>query len=517
MKRTILTLLIILTAAFSAPAAFSDEAATAAGGMSAYEELELCIEKALERHPDLRRMRAQLEQSQAQLGRARSSFYPKIDFSSSYSAGASQPDRETRSSYSHSFSLRQYITDFGKTANTVKASRANLEATMCDMKSTEDSIVYAVKNAYYECVAAKHLVAANQEGYDAYLEHLEQAKAYFESGKKSKIDVTSAEVDLTNAHFKLLQAKNAYQLAVVKLYNAMGCLPERELTFEWQRPEEIYELDCTLESLLKTARDERPDMLRAEALLEAAKASARATAAGFAPSIYGSAGYGWADEHYPMDHSWHAGVSMSVTITDGNSTVYSVREARARVKEVEASNDRTWQNIAHEVESAYINMKNAEERLKVTDKSLEQAEENFYLAKSRYNVGVGSNLEFVDAQVSLLNARINKISAAMEYYISIAALEKAVGAELPSAERLKAMKNRAAEQKAVPAEDGEKPDTAEEQTDNEVKPGQTDNGEKPGAYEPSSPAAGGSHPDTSTLDKAGADAEDTEKTLEKQQ
>ena len=46
---------------------------------------------------------------------------------------------------------------------------------------------------------------------------------------------------------------------------------------------------------------------------------------------------------------------------------------------------------------------------------------------------------------------------------------------------------------------------------------QTDNGVKPEAYEPSSPAAGGSHPDTSALDKARADAEDAEKTLEKQQ
>lgn len=395
------------------------------------EEVRSCILQAIDNHPDLKEMRLRIEQSYYQLGQVRASFYPQIDFSSSYTASGNQSlQAGTVYDYSHSFSLRQYITDFGRTSNSVKASFENYVASMCELKSLEDSVIYDVKSAYYKCIAAKSLIEANQESVDAYTEHLKQAEAFFAAGQSSKIEVTSAEVNLTNAKYALIESKNAFQLALVALVNAMGVSYEPVFDLSTGNIRHLPEISASLEDLLIVAQLQRPDILQSEALLRAAEASCAAAAADFAPTVSGSAGYGWGGEHYPMTHSWRLGLTMSIAIADGNARVYKLKEAKARVEAVKASNERLLQNVRQDIHSAFITMQTAKENIQVTLKALELARENFYLAESRYRVGVGSNLEFIDAQVSLLESRINRISSIMDYYVAVAALERAVGTEL---------------------------------------------------------------------------------------
>ena len=121
---------------------------------------------------------------------------------------------------------------------------------------------------------------------------------------------------------------------------------------------------------------------------------------------------------------------MSMPILDGGSLTYRIKEAELRIEQAEASYETSWQNVIFEVQSAFLTMNDKYKNVELTQKTLAQAEENFYLAESRYNVGVGSNLEFIDAQVSLFRAKINRINAITDYYISIAKLEKAISSEL---------------------------------------------------------------------------------------
>lgn len=461
MKKTIAITALLIAGLFSTGAAFSENREASAGlsggttetagakdaapaaiteeksGSELLNELNLCISEALERHPELKKARANSEQAWARLGQTRSAYYPQVTFSSSYSVGVQQPERDSRSRYSHGFSLRQYITDFGKTSNTLKASIESYAAAVFEQKSQEDSIICEVKKSFYECVAAKCIVEVNEDSVDKYLEHLKEAKALYHSGKAAKIDITTAEVNLTNAEYALTEAENSYQLSIVRLHNAMGCMPSSDLKFEWEGGKDESHPDYGLEELLQYAKDERPDMLASDAQLRSSKASSKAVSAEYFPTISGSAGYNWNDDHYPMDHSWQAGLSMSLTVTDGNNTAYRIRESKAKVKAAEASNERVWQNIALEVESSYITMLNNEKNLKVSDKSLKLAEENFDLANHRYYLGVGSSTEFTDAHNSLLQAKTNRIKASLNYYSSIADLEKSVGRELPKRKKIK--------------------------------------------------------------------------------
>jgi outer membrane protein TolC len=80
-----------------------------------------------------------------------------------------------------------------------------------------------------------------------------------------------------------------------------------------------------------------------------------------------------------------------------------------------------------EAEQAFLTLKEADERIRVTEKAVGQAKENFDLASGRYQVGVGFPLEVTDAEVALANARANHIQALYDYKVAEAKIEKATG------------------------------------------------------------------------------------------
>lgn len=398
------------------------------------EELREYIDRALKLNPTLKQRRAETEESFYQNKESRTSLSPQVNFSASYSQSMRQPSRDSTGSFSYGFSLRQYITDFGKTSNLLKVSEESYISSICSLRSAEEDVVYNVKDAYYRCISAKCKVEVNQESYDAYEKHLKEAKAYFEAGTKSKIEVTTAEVNLANAEYSLTESKNAYELALMKLANAIGEIYRHDYDFG-DDADKLYKnvipiLTEGIGELLATAKNERPDLMRLESRIRSAGYSLKSVRAERTPSISASAGYNWSGQEYPPDHSWNVGASMSMPILDGGSLTYRIKQAEIRVEQAEASYETSWQNAIYEVQSAFLTMNDKYKNVELTQKTLAQAEENFYLAESRYNVGVGSNLEFIDAQVSLFRAKINRINAITDYYIAIAKLEKAISSEL---------------------------------------------------------------------------------------
>jgi outer membrane protein TolC len=80
-----------------------------------------------------------------------------------------------------------------------------------------------------------------------------------------------------------------------------------------------------------------------------------------------------------------------------------------------------------EVQQAYINIKEAAERITVADLTVQQATENLEIASGRYAAGVGNPIEVTDAEVALSTARFSHNQALYDYVIAYASLEKAMG------------------------------------------------------------------------------------------
>ena len=131
-----------------------------------------------------------------------------------------------------------------------------------------------------------------------------------------------------------------------------------------------------------------------------------------------------------MLQGWLWGVTLTVPLFDDILTTAQIGEQQATLRNLQAQEENLRQQVALEVRQSFLNLRQAEEAIRVSDQTLVQARENLDLAEGRYSAGVGNIIELTDAQVLLTTARANNIQALYTYRTAVAQLEKAIGQRL---------------------------------------------------------------------------------------
>jgi outer membrane protein TolC len=301
----------------------------------------------------------------------------------------------------------------------------NLDSSRSDLENVSEQIILNVKQTYYGVLQAKRNRDVSSETVKQFQQHLEQAKGFYTVGTKPKFDVTKAEVDLSNAKLNLIKAENSLKLAIVNLNNAMGVPDAPEYILEDNLSFQKYNI--TFEDALAKAYKDRPDLQSIIAKKQAAEETIELAKKDYYPSLTGNAAYSWSGEKFPLDRGWNIGATLSFPIFSGFLTKYQVEEANANLNVLSANEEALRQTVFLEVQQAYLNIKDAEERIPTAELTVKQAEENFEIANGRYAAGVGNPIEVTDAEVSLTTAKTAYIQALYDYKVAWASLEKAMG------------------------------------------------------------------------------------------
>ncbi len=397
--------------------------------------LDQCTAIALRYHPSLRANQAVIEASKARVEQALASYYPQISFGATYTYSSANFSAASRSGdrnwnfydfYSFGPSLTQNIYDFGRTANNVAINRENMKASEEDLIAAKQLVVVNVKQAFFGVLQTLRLIEVAEEVVKQDKQRLEQAQGFYQAGTRPKIDVTKAEVDLANAELNLIRAKNNYQLARVTLNNTMGL--RESLTFAIEDAMDIKAVSIPLEEMLRLSYTQRPELQQLRAKQRSLEATVRLADSTYYPTLSGNASYLFRGDKID-DLYWDLlfGATLNIPLFSGFSSANQIAEARANLKNLQAQEENLKLNIRLEAEQAFLSLKEADERIRVTEKAVGQAKENFDLASGRYQVGVGFPLEVTDAEVALANARANHIQALYDYKVAEARIEKAMG------------------------------------------------------------------------------------------
>jgi len=274
-------------------------------------------------------------------------------------------------------------------------------------------------------LVAKRNMDVAQESVDSFQKHLDQAMGFYQVGTRAKFDVTKAEVDLSNAKLKLIQAQNSYRVAMVTLNNAMGLVEAPEYTLEDNLSYQKYEVG--FEEALKQAYDNRPDLLALLSQEKAAKKSVELAGLGYLPTLTGNADYKWQGQEFPLADSWDVGAVLSWPLFNGFLTKNQVDENKYNLNVVKANQALLKQSILLEVRQAFLNLQAAEEGIPYAQLVVKQAQENLDLANGRYAAGIGNPVELSDAELAYSNAKYAESQALYNYKIAQASLEKAMG------------------------------------------------------------------------------------------
>jgi outer membrane protein TolC len=185
----------------------------------------------------------------------------------------------------------------------------------------------------------------------------------------------------------------------------------------------VAEAGPLLDQTFKT----HPDYLKSKLLLRAAESSLRAARADTGPNLSLVASYNREGKDIPEITNWNAGLVLTVPIFTGGITQAKVDQAKGVLQQNASNSDLVEQNIALAVRSAVLATQDAAERLKTTQKSLEQAREALAVAQEKYAAGLGSTTEVIDTQVALTQAETNYANALYDGKIAAAQLEYAIG------------------------------------------------------------------------------------------
>jgi TolC family type I secretion outer membrane protein len=390
--------------------------------------LERCVEIGLRQSPSIVAAESTLNAAGARVGQAQSAYYPQIALSGEYSKYSlnTDPTNQSLDLYQGTASLTQNIFDFGRTPSQVRIQRLGEDAARSDRRNTVSQVVFGVKQAYFNLLQAEKNRDVAVETVKLTQDQLDQAKGFFDAGVKSKYDVTSAEVNLSNARLALIRAENTVKVARVTLNNSMGVpdAPEFEIedTLAFKRNTIGYQ------DAVQRAYMNRPDLLALQARRDASRESISLAHAGHYPTLTGNANYTRADDHYvPEQSGWSASVILSVPIFSGFLTQNQVKEAKENLNTALANEETLRQSILLDVQQAYLNLRALEEGVDVAELTVRQAQENYDIVNGRYNAGVGSPLDVTNALVGLANAKVNYIAALANYKVAEAALVKAMG------------------------------------------------------------------------------------------
>jgi len=398
-------------------------------------DLKRCIAIALERHPSILRATADLAASRSRIMQARSAYYPQFGWSTEASrlhpAGGASSARSGDpyyDQYTSHVDLNQTLFDFGKTPAQVGVRSLEAQAAQADLGNVTDQIVFQTAQAYYGLLWAEQNREAYAQTVSRFEQHLQSARKFFEVGVKSKIDLTKAEVDLSQARLGLLTAENALNIAVLTLKNAIG-VPEAPDFKVKDVPLSLAPVESQ-EQALQRALAQRRDLRAAAARREAAARALDLARSGHYPVLNGNATYGWSGEEFPLDTEWTVGAGFSIPLFNGFLTRGQIDEARANLASARASEELARQVVRFDIAQAYANLSNARQRLNLSELSLNQAQENRGLAEGRYAAGVGSALEVTDAVVAEVSAKTAVNSARYDYQIALAGLARAMGERL---------------------------------------------------------------------------------------
>ncbi len=392
--------------------------------------LKECISIGLKQNP-LREISLQnLKVAQEKVGEAWSGYYPSFKLSSFYTFTAQQeimpigPDAfDTR------FFLRQTLFDAGATSDLVRSIRHNIAAQDFEVKKTAFDIVLSLKSSFYDVLKKRDLLDVSKTALTTAEKHLEQSKELYREGLAPRSDVIKSEVQVSNARLDVIKAENALLSVKANLATAMGQPVTTDFDVAAQ-DEGLMPILPSFKDKLLLAYDQRPELKGSRARIESAKASIDQAKSGLYPNLSLDASYGWQNsEFFPNEKKWSVGLTVGIPIFEQLTAKSKISQAAANLAGLKAGEIQTTRNMELDVQQAWLSLKEAMERLDVTRKTLEQAEEDMRVSEGRYKEGMGNILEVIDAQTALTQARTNDVVALYDIASASAKLDRAVGKE----------------------------------------------------------------------------------------
>ncbi len=403
--------------------------------------LEKCINLALANNQDLKIAQKRILESKGKKQEAFGNFLPTLSASGSYTRlnespkmsvffGGSEQTFELGPDYLYStqLTLRQPLFAWWKIYHGDKQARLDYRLVNEEHKQVKNSLIFEVKRAFYNLLLARQFVIIAEEAVDVTDSHYKTTRALYKEGRVSDYDVSRAKVQLVNNQTRLIKAKNNLKLAREELSFLLNTKLEKDWKVKGDFPREKREV--SLENALGKALRERSEIRQLMIQEEVGKVSIKLARAENRPNLDFLANYEYTNPFYnrkEWGESWNVILSLNFPLFSGLSNLGRVKQAKAGLEQVKILRSQIEQRIKLEVRKAIFDMEEARERIEAQEENVKLARANLRIAEERYRLGLMSEIELRDAQLSLTQAETDYFQALYDYNVAGAFLDRAIG------------------------------------------------------------------------------------------
>jgi outer membrane protein len=439
-KQFILFAILILTALSAAGQAPPAQTPPAPAGQAppklTRQEAEAL---AIKNHPQIQAAQNEVNYANQQIVVNRSAYYPNVtgDLTGSQANNLARLGAGDLAAsrlfdrFGQGVIVRQLITDSGRTPNLVASSRLQAQATAQSSQATRYDVLLQVNRAYFDVLRSQAVVKVAEQTVNARQLLADQVTELGRHNLKSQLDVSFADVNVSEARLLLLRAQDSVQGALAELGRAMGF--DQPANYQLADEPLPPSPSPNANDLVAQAVSNRPELasLRysrdsAYKFAEAEKDLSRPTVSAIA--VGGFLPYINTPASAPVPAEYEA-VGANVSIPVFNGHLFSARREAAHQRALEADQRLRdeQQTISRDVRVAWAAAHDAFQRLDVTAQFLRQAGLALDLAQGRYTLGLSSIVELTQAQLSLTQAEIENLNAKYDYQTQYSALQYTLG------------------------------------------------------------------------------------------
>jgi outer membrane protein TolC len=307
---------------------------------------------------------------------------------------------------------------------------------LLEVRAVINNALFDVRSKFYSVLLAKKQIEVAEQSLNLLEEQARTVSDRYNAGTLSKFDLLRAQVAVANGRPPLIQARNAYRIAIEELRQSLG-FTTRSTESLTKTPEVVGELtyeptSIELQNALESARAQRPELQQLAKLEQSAKEGVDSARGNYWPSLSVNAGYQVAKSAATNDlgttrEGWTAGVQGNWAIFDGRATAGRVAQARSRLEQTKLSTAEQELGVDVEVRRAHSTLQEAIELVTASKAVVGQAEESVRLAQARFDAGTATQLDVLTSQVALTDARTNEVQSLYNHTIALGSLRRAMG------------------------------------------------------------------------------------------
>ncbi|WP_075342874.1 TolC family protein [Tenacibaculum agarivorans] len=321
-------------------------------------------------------------------------------------------------SYNASVGLNYILFNGFNRQNTFKRLKESYNLTELQARQVMENTLITLFIAYYEVGRLTENEITQKQALEISKQRLQRAEYGFDYGQRTKLDVLNAKVDVNNDSITYIDIQRQLKNAKRDLNVVLGRQVNTPVVVDTNV---LYNEDLVLNTIVTEANRSNASLLQSQKNIELSKLDVKINRSGWMPNVSLTSSYAWNRSNSDATNAFspisntrtglNAGVNLSWNLFDGGRTKTSVTNAKITLETQQIRKEQLQEQLSRDVNNAWETYQNSLFSLKVQEQNITTNTLNFERSNERYKLGQISSIDFRQAQINLINAKLNRNNA----------------------------------------------------------------------------------------------------------